>query len=75
MDKEKSKNRLACALISQYQSIERPKEYIQADFVRISIHNGRHAKVAGIDGILADLKLVITTIVELRPLQLSIGLD
>ena len=42
-------------------------KYVQADFVRVTIDDGGHAEVTGIDGILADLQFEITPVIELRP--------
>ena len=40
-------------------------EYVQANLIWVSVDNGGHSKVAGVDGIMTDLKLKVAPIVEL----------
>ena len=47
-------------------------EVRQADFVRVSIDQGRHSKVAGIDGLLGYLQFEIPAVVDFGPLELAV---
>jgi len=50
-------------------------EVCQADFIRIAIDDCGQAKIASIDGVMADLELEVAAVIELGPLQFAIVLD
>ena len=47
----------------------------QADLVRVAVDNGGQAEVARVDGIVADVQLKVSAIVQLAPLQFAVGAD
>lgn len=47
----------------------------QADLIRISVDYGRHSKEASVDGAVADVKLKVAPVIELRPLQFTVLSD
>ena len=50
-------------------------EVPKRDLIRVPVHDGRHAEVAGIDGRLVDVQLEVAAVVQLAPLQLAVGRD
>lgn len=51
------------------------REVGQADLVGVPVDDGRQPEVARVDGIVADVELEVTAVVELAPLQLAVVFD
>lgn len=47
-------------------------EVCQADFIRVPVHQSRHAEVAGVDRVLGYVQLKVSPIVQFRPLKLAV---
>lgn len=51
------------------------REVGQADLIRVPVDDSRHSEVARVDGIMANVELEVTAVVELAPLELAVVLD
>ena len=47
-------------------------EISQANLIRVAVHDGGHAEVARVDGVVADLQLEVASVVHLGPLKLAV---